>query len=61
MISGYGTHPDLQSCLVAKRAKEKRGKLENIHLRNLLTHTLLFWHFLENFNFEFKKNWNTLQ
>ena len=25
-----------------------------IHLRNLLTHTLLFWHFLENLNFESK-------
>ena len=25
-----------------------------IHLRNLLTHTLLFWHFLTNLNFEFK-------
>ena len=25
-----------------------------LHLRNLLTHTLLFWHFLENLNFEFK-------
>ena len=26
----------------------------SIHLRNLLTHTLLFWHFLENLNFELK-------
>ena len=26
----------------------------HIHLRNLLTHTLLFWHFLENLNFESK-------
>ena len=26
-----------------------------LHLRNLLTHTLLFWHFLENWNFEIKK------
>ena len=25
-----------------------------LHLRNLLTHTLLFSHFLENLNFEFK-------
>ena len=25
-----------------------------IHLRNLLTHTLLFWHFLKNWNFELK-------
>ena len=25
-----------------------------LHLRNLLTHTLLFWHFLENLNFELK-------
>ena len=24
-----------------------------IHLRNLLTHTLLFWHFIKNLNFEF--------
>ena len=30
----------------------------HIHLRNLLTHTLLFWHFLENQNFELK---NTLE
>ena len=30
---------------------------EVLHLRNLLTHSLLFWHFLENFNFELK---NTL-
>ena len=26
----------------------------HVHLRNLLTHTLLFWHFHENLNFEFK-------
>ena len=26
----------------------------NIHLRNLLTHTLLFWHFLEHLNFKLK-------
>ena len=26
----------------------------SIHLRNLLTHTLLFWHFLKNWNFELK-------
>ena len=25
-----------------------------LYLRNLLTHTLLFWHFLENSNFKFK-------
>ena len=25
-----------------------------IHLRNLLTHILLFWHFLKNWNFELK-------
>ena len=25
-----------------------------LHLRKFLTHTLLFWHFLENLNFEFK-------
>ena len=25
-----------------------------LHLRNLLTHTLLFWHFLENENFELR-------
>ena len=25
-----------------------------LHLRNLLTHTLLLWHFLENLNFELK-------
>ena len=25
-----------------------------IHLRNVLTHTLLFWHFLENLSFECK-------
>ena len=25
-----------------------------LHLRNLLTHTLLFWYFLENLNIEFK-------
>ena len=29
-----------------------------LHLRNLLTHTLLFWHFLKNLNFEFR---NTLE
>ena len=29
-----------------------------IHLRNLLTHTLLFRHFLKNLNFELK---NTLE
>ena len=28
--------------------------LNVVHLRNLLTHTLLFWHFLENLSFEFK-------
>ena len=28
--------------------------VSQIHLRNLLTHTLLFWHFLKNLNFEFK-------
>ena len=27
---------------------------KDVHLRNLLTHTLLFWHFLENLNFELK-------
>ena len=27
---------------------------QSLHLRNLLTHTLLLWHFLENLNFEFK-------
>ena len=32
----------------------KLMKNTDIHLRNLLTHTLLFWHFLENLNFEFK-------
>ena len=26
----------------------------SLHLRNLLTHTLLFWQFLENLNFEFR-------
>ena len=26
----------------------------SIHLRNLLTHTFLFWHFLKNWNFELK-------
>ena len=42
---------------------EKKGKYGNliplsesiqvrIHLRNLLTHILLFWHFLEIFNFK---------
>ena len=30
-------------------------EIKGIHLRNLLTHTLLFWHFLENLNFELKK------
>ena len=25
-----------------------------VHLRNLLTHALLFWHFLKNLSFEFK-------
>ena len=28
----------------------------SVHLRNLLTHTLLFWHFIENLNFEFLNN-----
>ena len=30
----------------------------SIHLRNLLTHTLLFWHFLKSLNYEFR---NTLE
>ena len=29
-------------------------RLGLLHLRNLLTHTLLFWHFLKNLNFELK-------
>ena len=33
----------------------------SIHLRNLLTHTLLFWHFLENLYFEFKNTFGYIR
>ena len=34
------------------------SKDSHLHLRNLLTHTLLFWHCLENKNFELNNIWN---
>ena len=37
-----------------KQCKKTHLWVFHIHLRNLPTHTLLFWHVLENLNFEFK-------
>ena len=32
-----------------------------IHLMNLVTHTGLFWHFIDNLNLQFKIFWNILE
>ena len=44
----------VQCSLIVYKMSLKKAAQSKLHLRNLLTHTLLFWHFLENLNFELK-------